>query len=783
MNQEYFAIERVVSIEEVADGAILKCRAGVLGALNLSVRAMTPLTFRVLLSVGVTPRERVSDFVDGTRTCPAKVIRSETEVIIDAGRSSVHIGLSPWHLSFSDGTGRVLVETVEKDRMLTGQEYVPPSGFSARTETGGRPWITRWEAEKTGLSLLFRTGEHIWGCGERFTSLEKRGQKIDIWNVNARGARSGLSYRNVPFYISSSGYGLYLDTPERAEFDFGSRSVRSIVVNAETDEFDCYLISGSAPAEILREYAELTGKPQVPPKWALGLWMSTCFDRLDRSKVEGDTDRMRTLGIPCDVYYFDCFWLRDNHWSDLTWDEERFPAPEKMLAALKQKGYKVCVWENTYISIFSELFAEGSANGYFIRNEKGEPYISNLWLSRQPGTAVLDVTNPDAVAWYQNRHRELMKMGVDAFKTDFGEEIPPDGVYANGRDGKSMHNLYSMLYQKMVFDVVKEVSGRGVIWARSGCAGSKQFPIHWSGDPECTFEDMAAVLRAGLSDSTMGHSLWSHDIGGFYGEPSKELYVRWAQFGLLSPAARCHSQTPRFPWSFDDETISIFRKYARLRYSLIPYIYSCVLEASGTGIPVARPMFLEFPDDESCATLDTQFMLGGDILVAPVFNAEGTVTFYLPEGRWTHLLTDETVVGPRWLRQTVPLELMPVYVRHNALLPREAPASHIDEGDPSELIVSAYMDGTCRSMLRDDAGLIELSAECNDRKITFSPSRAGNWIFHLPRSVMSALPVSVTTPEGPIDPIAAQAGGDVGYWSEEDGLRVRFRGSQCDIRW
>jgi len=623
MTQEYFAIEQVVSITEAPDRTVLKCRAGVLGAVNLTVQAVTPKTFKLLFTVGTDPRERSSDFVDQTRACPAKVIRTEAAVVIDTGSSSVRISLSPWHISFFDGAGKMLVESIEKDRMLTGQVYAPATGFAARTETGGRPWITRWEAERMGLSLLYHADEHIWGCGERFTSLEKRGQKIDIWNVNARGARSGLSYRNVPFYISSRGYGLYLDNPERAEFDFGSRSVRSIAVSAETDELDCYLISGGTPAQILHEYAELTGKPQVPPKWALGLWMSTCFDRLDRSKVESDSDRMRALAIPCDVYYFDCFWLRDHHWSDLTWDEERFPAPGQMISGLKEKGFKVCVWENTYISIFSEMYAEGSANGYFIKNEKGEPYISNLWLSRQPGTAVLDVTNPDAVAWYQNRHRELMKMGVDAFKTDFGEEIPADGVYANGRDGKTMHNLYSMLYQKMVFDVVKEVSGRGVIWARSGCAGSKQFPIHWSGDPECTFEDMAAVLRAGLSDSTMGHSLWSHDIGGFYGEPSKELYVRWAQFGLLSPAARCHSQTPRYPWSFDEETISIFRRYARLRYSLIPYIYSCVLEASETGMPVARPMFLQFPDDQSCASLDTQYMLGKEILIAPVIQRRG----------------------------------------------------------------------------------------------------------------------------------------------------------------
>ena len=804
MKDRMFPIERVVSHEVRGGCASFVCRAGTLAAVTMEVRVYSERCFRVRIACGPRPGERDSAIVVRSPRERLDVRESEGAVTIDAGEATLTVSLDPWHLSLHDRAGNPVAESIEEDRMLTGDRYAPPSGFTGEADEAGRPWVVRWEPRHVHVSLLLGAQEHLWGCGERFTRLEKSGQRIEIWNSNARGARSGLSYRNVPFYLSSAGYGLYADNTERVTFDFGASSTRSLVVDAESDELDLYLMVGSTPAEILREYAELTGKPRVPPKWALGLWISTCFDRLDRAKVEEEAAKIRELAIPCDVYHFDCFWLRDEHWSDLTWDEERFPNPEEMIATLKERGFKISVWENTYVSIFSEVYREGSERGYFLKNRDGEDYVTNLWLDRQPAMAIIDVTNPDAVAWYKERHRRLLRMGVDTFKTDFGEEIPPDAVYAGGQDGKAMHNLYSMLYQGAVFEVVEEKHGKGVIWARSGCAGSKRYPIHWSGDPECTFEDMAAVLRAGLSDSLMGHALWSHDIGGFYGTPSRELYVRWAQFGLLSPAARCHSQTPRFPWSFDAEVLAIFRSYAQLRYRLLPYLYSYAFEAAESGLPIARPMILEFPDDPTCVHLDLQYMLGRELLVAPIFSARGLAELYLPRGGWIHLLTGEQIEGPAWVRREVPLGEMPLYLRGDSLVPTVEPSAYVGERGAESCHLHLWDTSAGRFRLRDEGEETTLEAATANGVTTFRavPSagagkgavRAAGWHLHLhevgrPKRVVAgrlAIPEVDSAAAPSVEAgwwLAEPSEAKSGWWIDRDSLVVKLAGDDCSIEW
>ncbi len=797
---QVFAIERVVGREIRGGRAAFLCRASTLAAVTMEVQVYSERCFRIRFAPGPNSPARNSDIVVGQARERIEWSESGGAVTIDAGRAALTVSLDPWHLSLRDRAGRILAESIEEDRMLTGDRYAPPSGFTAETDDAGRPWVVRWEPRHTHLSLLLSAAEHLWGCGERFTRLEKSGQRIEIWNSNARGARSLLSYRNVPFYLSSSGYGLYVDNTERVTFDFGASSTRSLVVDAESSQLDLYLIAGSTPGEILREYAELTGRPRVPPKWALGLWVSTGFDRLDRAKVEQEAAKIRELSIPCDVYHFDCFWLRDERWSDLTWDEERFPNPAEMMAGLKKQGFKISVWENTYVSVFSEAYREGSERGYFLKRADGRDYVTNLWLDRQPSMAIIDVTNPEALAWYKERHRRLLRMGVDTFKTDFGEEIPPDALYANARDGREMHNLYSMLYQGAVFEVVEEKHGKGVIWARSGCAGSKRYPIHWSGDPECTYEDMAAVLRAGLSDSLMGHALWSHDIGGFYGEPSRELYVRWAQFGLLSPAARCHSQTPRFPWSFDAEVLAIFRRYAELRYRLLPYLSSYAFEAAESGLPIARPLFLEYPDDPSCVHLDLQYLLGRELLVVPVFDPRGRVELYLPRGRWTHLLTGEQLEGPAWLRREVPLDELPLYVRGDSILPLAEPLAFVGERPTERYHLHLFGSREGRFRLRDEGEDTVLEAMSGAGVTTFRAARSGEapsparWQLHLHEAGRPKRVLSGELPIPEIDASAApsveagwwleEAGGaGTGWWLDREALVVKLEGDSCSIEW
>jgi alpha-D-xyloside xylohydrolase len=284
----------------------------------------------------------------------------------------------------------------------------------------------------------------------------------------------------------------------------------------------------------------------------------------------------------------------------------------------------------------------------------------------------VDFTNPAACKWFQDRLRPLLDMGVDAFKTDFGERIPTDVTYFDGSDPFKMHNYYTYLYNKTVFSLLQKVRGEGdaVVFARSATAGSQQFPVHWGGDSTATFESMAESLRGGLSLGLSGFGFWSHDIGGFEQTATADVYKRWAAFGLLSSHSRLHGNTSyRVPWAYDEESVDVLRKFTRLKCSLMPYLYNAARQAHENGIPVLRAMLLEFPDDPACDTLDRQYMLGDSLLVAPVFSQTGDVDYYVPAGRWTNLLNGSVVEGPRWIRETYDFLSLPMLARPNSIIP------------------------------------------------------------------------------------------------------------------
>ncbi|WP_304459868.1 alpha-xylosidase, partial [Alicyclobacillus sendaiensis] len=345
--------------------------------------------------------------------------------------------------------------------------------------------------------------------------------------------------------------------------------------------------------------------------------------------------------------------------------------PAGMLARLKSRGLKICVWINPYIAQKSPLFEEGVERGYLLKRPNGDVWQWDLW---QPGMAVVDFTNPDAKRWFQGHLRRLLAMGVDAFKTDFGERIPTDVVYHDGSDPVKMHNYYSYLYNQAVWEVLQErPDGEAVVFARSATAGSQRFPVHWGGDCRATYESMAETLRGGLSLALSGFGFWSHDIGGFEDTAPAHLYKRWIAFGLFSSHSRLHgSGSYRVPWLFDEESVDVLRHFTHWKLRLMPYLWACAVEAHRSGVPVLRPMMLEFPDDPACEALDRQYMLGPSLLVAPVFSASGEVTYYLPAGRWTHLFTGETRSGGRWFREQHGFFSLPLYVREGTVLAMDA---------------------------------------------------------------------------------------------------------------
>lgn len=467
-------------------------------------------------------------------------------------------------------------------------------------------------------------GEVVYGLGERFGPLIKNGQSIDIWNEDG-GTSSEQSYKNVPFYFTNAGYGVLVDHPGKVSFEVASEMVTRTQFSVAGQSMSYLVIHGPTPADVIRKYTALTGRPALPPAWSFGLWLTTSFTTsYDEETVNKFVDGMADRDLPLSVFHFDTFWMREFNWCDFEWDTRIFPDPPGMLKRLAGKGLKVCLWINPYIAQRSPLFAEGKAQGFLVRTVEGDVWQWDRW---QAGMALVDFTNPDAREWYAAKLRALVEMGVDAFKSDFGERIPVDGVvWHDGSDPERMHNYYTQLYNQVVFDVLREAKGEGeaVLFARSATVGGQQFPVHWGGDNTGTFESMAESLRGGLSLMSSGFGFWSHDIGGFEGLPDPAVFKRWVAFGLLSSHSRLHgSKSYRVPWNFDEESVDVLRFFTHLKYRLMPYLFGVAREAHLTGLPVMRPMVLGFPDDPAATYLDRQYLLGGDLLVAPVFSAAG----------------------------------------------------------------------------------------------------------------------------------------------------------------
>jgi alpha-D-xyloside xylohydrolase len=511
-------------------------------------------------------------------------------------------------------------------------------------------------------------GELIYGLGERFTPFVKNGQTVDIWNEDG-GTSTDQSYKNIPFYISNKGYGVFVNHTEKVSFEVGSEMVKKVQFSVAGESLDYFLINGPSMKEVLMRYTDITGKPTLPPAWTFGLWLSTSFTtKYDEATVTSFVDGMLERGIPLKVFHFDCFWMKDFHWCDFLWDSRVFPDPAGMIKRLKAKGLKICVWINSYIGQESSLFEEGVKNGYFVKRPNGDVWQWDMW---QPAMAIVDFTNPLARIWFSSKLEQLLDMGVDCFKTDFGERIPTDVVYYDGSDPQKMHNYYSYLYNKTVFELLERKRGKGeaVLFARSATAGGQKFPVHWGGDCWSDYESMAESLRGGLSLTMSGFGYWSHDIGGFESTSTPDVYKRWCAFGLLSTHSRLHgSSSYRVPWAYDEESVEVVRFFTKLKAFLMPYLFSNAVNTSRLGIPSVRSMVMEFNDDPTCAYLDKQYMLGDSLLVAPIFNDEGMAQYYLPEGRWTNFLTGERRQGGRWYKEKHNYLSLPLYVRENSIV-------------------------------------------------------------------------------------------------------------------
>ncbi|MGG4044040.1 alpha-xylosidase [Paenibacillus favisporus] len=565
-------------------------------------------------------------------------------------------------------------------------------------------------------------GEYIYGLGERFTPFVKNGQVVEIWNEDG-GTSSEQSYKNIPFYLSNKGYGVFVNHPEKVSYEIASENVSRVQFSVEGEYLEYFIIGGATPKDVLDNYTKLTGKPALPPAWTFGLWLTTSFTTdYDEATVNHFVDGMAERDLPLSVFHFDCFWMKEYQWCDFEWDKDMFPDPEGMLRRLKDKGLKICAWINPYIAEKSHLFDEGMENGYLVKTPDGSVWQWDLW---QAGMGLVDFTNPDAVKWYKSKLEVLIDQGVDCFKTDFGERIPTNVVYFDGSDPVKMHNYYTFLYNKAVFEVLEDKLGKGeaALFARSATVGGQQFPVHWGGDCSATYESMAETVRGGLSLGLSGFGFWSHDISGFENTAPPDIYKRWVQFGLLSSHSRLHGSTSyRVPWLFDEEAVDVVRKFTKLKCSIMPYLYNSAVESTERGLPMMRAMVLEYPQDPTCFTLDTQYMLGDSILVAPIFNKEGDVQYYLPEGKWTNYLTGEVLEGNRWYSENHGYMTLPMMIKPNTLLAvgKEDSRPDYDYADGVSLHLFELGDGASAQ-----ADIVNTLAE---QELSVTASRSGNVI-------------------------------------------------------
>lgn len=557
--------------------------------------------------------------------------------------------------------------------------------------------------------LNLGVGETIYGLGERFTPYVKNGQVVDIWNEDG-GTSSEQAYKNIPFYLSSKGYGVLVANAGRVSFEVCSEVVTAVQFSVPGQCLDYYIIGGDDLKAVMRNYALLTAKPALVPPWSFGLWLSTSFvTNYDEKTVNSFIDGMQEHEIPLHVFHFDCFWMREFQWVDFLWDQRQFPDPKAMLKRLHDRGLKVCVWINPYVAQKSYLFDEGMEKGYLVKNPDGSIWQWDRW---QAGMGLVDFTNPEAVKWYQGKLATLLDMGVDTFKTDFGERIPTQVEYFDHSDPMLMHNYYTYLYNQAVFTLLEEKRGRGeaLVFARSATVGGQKFPVHWGGDCSATYESMAESIRGGLSLSMCGFGYWSHDIGGFEKLATPDLFKRWVAFGMLSSHSRLHgNESYRVPWDFDEEACRVLRAFVELKCALMPYLFAQACRTHETGLPMMRSMVLEFPSDPVCAYLDRQYLLGESLLVAPIFQDDGKAVYYLPKGRWTHLLSNKEVEGGSYQEEVYDYFSLPLFVKPNTLLPI---------GSNTQKPDYAYNDKTTFHLFAlDDAKEAEAAVHAHDGKV------------------------------------------------------------------
>ncbi len=643
--------------------------------LRLQVRFVSPRTVRITMLT--TPIEPANE--DATDPMFAKVPPSDNSwrgsdngkvIRYESDYGVVEIQKYPWRIILKDKKGKILTQTralVDND---STQVKLIPFNFIKRGSDNSR---------SINPVFLLSPGERIYGCGESFTSLNKVGQKVHLFVTDPQGPETDGMYKPIPFFFSNRGYGMFMHTSAPVTCDFGASYIGADRLFMGDETMDFFLFFGE-PKEILDAYTDITGKSPMLPLWTFGTWMSriTYFSQKEGLEI---ASQLRAHKIPCDVIHFDTGWFGVDWQCDYQFAKDRFANPTAMLAQMKRDGFHVCLWQLPYFTPKNRYFRELVENGMHVKNAMGGmPYED----------AVLDLSNPATVRWYQDKIAGLLRQGVGAIKCDFGEAAPLNGLYASGKTGFYEHNLYPLRYNKALWEIVNQTNnGEGVIWARSAWAGSQRYPLHWGGDAATNNTGMMGDLRGGLSFGLSGFSFWSHDMGGFVTASPEDIYRRWLPFGFLSSHTRAHGAPPTEPWLISESFTDAFRAAAEMKYRLMPYVYAQAKDCSNRGLPMVRAMFVEFPDDPGAWYCEDQYMFGSQILVAPLMESGNERTVYLPQGKWVDYQTGEVYAsGYRNIKAgAIPCVIL---VRDGSYIPHVPVAQSTDRIEWDKLEWKAY---------------------------------------------------------------------------------------------